>query len=65
MTTVTFQNEVDVPYIYFYDASEGTYGSNLAGASFDYFPDDAEAGDYICFGITDRQGYYHTLKEHD
>ena len=62
MTTVTFQNEVDVPYIYFYDASEGTYGSNLAGASFDYFPDDAEAGDYICFGITGNQGYYHTLK---
>ncbi len=60
---VTFNNLVNVPYIFRYKASTSTYSSNESGkAVFDYFYDDAQVGDCLYFGMTASQGYPSTIK---
>ncbi|MBN2015997.1 hypothetical protein JW766_04145 [Candidatus Dojkabacteria bacterium] len=60
---VTFNNLVNVPFVFRYKASTNTYSSNEAGkAVFDYFDDDAQVGDCLYFGMTASQGYPSTIK---
>jgi len=61
---ITFDAELVPQYIYKYDSKTETFSDNLSGASnFDYFNDDAQAGDCIYFNI--RRGWrfpWHNLK---
>lgn len=53
---VTFNEDVACYRIFRYDASAGTFSADLAGeTAFDYFGDDADVGDYLCFAL-DRYG---------
>ncbi|MCD6176815.1 MAG: carboxypeptidase regulatory-like domain-containing protein [Candidatus Cloacimonetes bacterium] len=60
----SFDTEVDVGYIYYYNSTAGTYSANLASSSFDYFPDNAVAGDMLYFGGSYNQysAPWHNLK---
>lgn len=61
---ITFDTEVIPQYIYKYDSKTSTFSNNLSEVnSFDYFNDDAQAGDCIYFVF--RSGWrfpWHNLK---
>jgi len=61
--SVSFNSEVDVPYVYRYDASADSWSSNESGnAAFDYFPDDAGVGDCLYFGFEPYKGFPQSVK---
>ena len=64
MASISFNDEKSLNRIYRYDASAGTFSSNLyASSAFDYFDDNAAVGDCIYFGMyKNAYGMYDDLK---